>query len=370
MKMLLMPQMFPVVAKHTKTTTFIAHYTTRFYYRISLVEIALTDILLLYLSLINSTRYRKCQKSAIINKGGACRMNDQSDKSLYCAGRVKLPLSSYTIDMTYIELLDERYVDFTQVHDCCEIYFCLETRLSMNVGGREYELTPGEFLLIMPGMPHNAVYDPAEKKKYLDMMFEWPQIEKHNEHNRPLVSKINKLASQELAVQGSCSVEKINYLIEGMSAEMRDRNSGWLFLFRGYCLEFLILCLREVIEPVTIIPREMESINVAIGITKYMHNNYNKKMTLKDVADVVHISPRHAQRIFKDFFGVSFNKALNLYRMNHAKNYLVKSDLTIEEIAECVGLSSPQPLYKFFREQEKMSIKEYRTMQKARLRSI
>jgi len=297
-------------------------------------------------------------------------MPEQRKYALYCPANVKLPLLSYAIEMTYLELLDETSVDFTQVHDCCEIYFCLENNLAVQVGGREYVLAPGEFLLIMPGMPHNAVYDPAEEKKYLDVMFQWPHIEKDSERHRPLVSKILKLASLDFAAQGSCPIEEIMDLLNKMEREMRERDTGWHFLFRGYCLEFLIHCLRKVIEPVTVFPREMDSINLAIGITKYMHKNYNRKVTLNDVADVVHISPRHAQRIFKDFFGVSFSRALSLYRMNHAKNYLINTELTIDEVAERVGLSSSQPLYKLFREQENMSINEYRVMRKERLRAL
>jgi len=272
--------------------------------------------------------------------------------------------------MTYLERLDETYVDFTQVHDCFEIYFCLENCLQMFVGGREYELSSGEFLLIMPGMPHNVVSNPSEKMKYLDVMFEWPKVEKGTEQHRPLAKKISKLASLDFAVKGSCNLAHVTKLLNKMEKEMKERDIGWNYLFRGFCLEFLIYCLREVIEPVTIFPAEMENINLAIKITKYMHNNYSEKITLKDVAEMMHVSSRQVQRIFKDFFGVSFNRALNLYRLNHAKNYLIHTDLTIDEVAWKVGLSSPQTLYKLFREQENMSIGKYRKREKERLRNV
>ena len=298
-------------------------------------------------------------------------MHEQKKSALYCNARIKLPLSSYAFIMTYFELLDETQVDFPQLHECCEICFCLENSLTMNVGGREYELLPGHFLIIMPYMPHNVIYNPAEKKKYLSMMFEWPKIEAGTEQDRPLASKIKKLASLDFAAHGFCSAEKINALLVNMETELKSRDTGWHILFRGFCLEFLIYCLREVIEPVTVArPKEMSSINEAIGITKFMHKNYNRKITFNDVADAVHISPRHAQRVFKDFFGVSFNRALNLYRFNHAKNYLTNSDLTIDEVAKQVGLPSAQSLYKMFREQENMSATEYRVMQKKRLKNI
>jgi len=297
-------------------------------------------------------------------------MSNPPENNLYCAWRIKLPFISYIVDLTYLEVLDETNIDFTQIHNCFEIYFCLDNQLTMNVGSRKHKLTPGEFLMIMPGTPHNAVYNPSEKHAYFVMMFEWPHIEKDTEQYYPISSRVRELASMSLAVPGFCPIEKINALLEKMKTEILNKDIGWHILFRGYCFEFLICCLREVIEPISLYPNETNSINDAIKITKYMHKNYNQKITIQDVAKVAHISPRHAQRIFTDFFGVSFNKALTLYRLNHAKNYLINTDLTIEEIARCVGLSSSQPLYKLFREHEHMSIGEYRKKEKDRLRNL
>ena len=297
-------------------------------------------------------------------------MYKQNRNALYCPANLKLHLSTSAIEMTYMEMLDETYLDITQIHDCCEICFCVENCLTMNVGGNEYELSPGDFLLIMPGLPHNAVYRPEEKKKYFDIMFEFPYMEKDDEKNRPLSTKLNKLSRLGLASQGTCPVDRIRSILDKMEKELTEKNTGWFFLLRGYCLEFLINCLREVIGPVTERPPEMNNLNLAMGITKFMHDNYGKRITLMDVAEAIHVSPRHAQRIFKDLFGTTYAKALTLYRISHAKSYLVNTDLSIDDIAEMVGFSSSQPLYKFFREQENMPITQYRTKQKERMSDL
>ena len=292
------------------------------------------------------------------------QMNEHHMSALYCPLLIKLPLAEYTINMSYAEILDETYMDITHVHDSFEICFCLEGTLVINTGGRLYTLLPGDFLLIMPGVGHISIYNPAVRNKRFIMIFDFPHIDEQNEKARPLSTQLDKLSRLELVVRGTRPVDEIIAICGKMEKELQEKDTGWLFLFRGYCLEFLLKCLREVIGVTHEAPKEADNHNLAIEISKYIQSSYEEKLTLSAIASDFHISPRHAQRIFKDYFGVSFTKSLNLCRINHAKSYLVNTDLSINEIAERVGLSSEQTLYRLFREQENMSINEYRKSQK------
>jgi AraC-like DNA-binding protein len=91
-----------------------------------------------------------------------------------------------------------------------------------------------------------------------------------------------------------------------------------------------------------------------------MHEHYAENISLDDVSKVFHITPRHVTRIFSDYFGTSFRRTLSVYRLNYAKNYLCSTDKTVEEIASLVGISAPQTLYRLFKENEGMTISEYR----------
>ena len=95
-------------------------------------------------------------------------------------------------------------------------------------------------------------------------------------------------------------------------------------------------------------------------MTKYMHANYNKNITVQDIADVFYVSPRHINRVFEEYFGQSFKRTLNIYRLNYAKNYLIDTSYPVERIAELVGFSSPKTLYQLFKEHEGMTVSEFR----------
>lgn len=80
-----------------------------------------------------------------------------------------------------------------------------------------------------------------------------------------------------------------------------------------------------------------ESIEQALG---YIHNNYNKDISLVDVAGIIFRSPEYFSRLFKEEVGENFSTYLMLYRLNHARELLKKTDMKISEISNLVGYST------------------------------
>lgn len=80
-----------------------------------------------------------------------------------------------------------------------------------------------------------------------------------------------------------------------------------------------------------------ESIEQALG---YIHNNYNKDISLVDVAGTIFRSPEYFSRLFKEEVGENFSTYLMLYRLNHARELLKKTDMKIAEISSLVGYST------------------------------
>jgi AraC-like DNA-binding protein len=83
---------------------------------------------------------------------------------------------------------------------------------------------------------------------------------------------------------------------------------------------------------------------------EYIQQNYNNpNLSLAEVSEYVGLSQAYFSKMFKEIKGQSFNHYLNLYRIEQAKDLLVKTDLSINEIAEKVGfynISYFQTLFK------------------------
>lgn len=136
-------------------------------------------------------------------------------------------------------------------------------------------------------------------------------------------------------------------------------------LYQQYLISILRCLMAE--DPQQQQPQPAPSnINLAVAITKYMHANYHKNISIQDISDTFYISPRHVNRVFEDYFGQSFKRTLNIYRLNYAKNYLLDTDFSTEKISCLVGLSSPKMLYQLFKEIEGMTISEFRAQHPGR----
>jgi AraC-like DNA-binding protein len=151
-------------------------------------------------------------------------------------------------------------------------------------------------------------------------------------------------------------------VLSEIQEEIKQKLAGWQIILTDYCREYLIKLLRNVLPDNTGAPVPVNTIqaNLAVEITKYMHEHYPENISLEDVSKTFHITPRHVTRIFSNYFGTSFRKTLSIYRFNYAKNYLCSTDKTVEEIAALVGISAPQTLYRLFKECEGMTISDYR----------
>ncbi|WP_195988661.1 helix-turn-helix domain-containing protein [Clostridium sp. D53t1_180928_C8] len=76
------------------------------------------------------------------------------------------------------------------------------------------------------------------------------------------------------------------------------------------------------------------SIKLAI---QFITNNFDKNITLKDVADEVFLSQNYLSELFKKETGEGFYEFLSNYRIKRAKEMLITTNLKIYEIAESVG---------------------------------
>lgn len=291
-------------------------------------------------------------------------MENGKKGNLYLRSQFFIQMSDYTLSVKYLEKLDETCVEFTHTHLNYEVYYILEGRMRMQIGGREHLLTPNQFILIPPGVSHGAVYDPDEPKVYVVFVFGINRNHETSSRRSPehaFMDSLEKAVSDQpyiIATDKSGCQEVLSQI----QLEAAGQQIGWQILLVDYCREYFVKLMRNVLKDrAASTPQPAAgAANIAVDITKYMHEHYHENVSLEDVSKAFHITPRHVTRIFSEYFGTSFRKTLSIYRLNYAKNYLCSTDKSVEEIAALVGISAPQTLYRLFKQNEGMTISEYR----------
>jgi AraC family transcriptional regulator of adaptative response/methylated-DNA-[protein]-cysteine methyltransferase len=92
----------------------------------------------------------------------------------------------------------------------------------------------------------------------------------------------------------------------------------------------------------------------------YIKSNFKTQPDLDEVAEKVHVSPFHFQRIFREWAGVSPKKFLQYLSVEHAKAMLKEKNSTLSDAAYETGLSGTGRLHDLFIGIEGMTPGEYK----------
>lgn len=92
---------------------------------------------------------------------------------------------------------------------------------------------------------------------------------------------------------------------------------------------------------------------------EYINQHFRRQPTLSEVADHVHVSPFHFQRLFTDWAGTTPKKFLQYISLEHAKQIL-RRDATLFDATMETGLSAPSRLHDLFVKIEGMTPAEYK----------
>ncbi|MCW3086244.1 MAG: methylated-DNA--protein-cysteine methyltransferase [Bacteroidetes bacterium] len=92
----------------------------------------------------------------------------------------------------------------------------------------------------------------------------------------------------------------------------------------------------------------------------YITKNFKSQPALDEVAEKIHLSPFHFQRLFTDWAGVSPKKFLQYISVEHAKQLLKEQAVTLADAAFETGLSGTGRLHDLFINIEGMTPGEYK----------
>lgn len=134
-------------------------------------------------------------------------------------------------------------------------------------------------------------------------------------------------------------------------------------------LDYLKLQCKKIVEARKAEQKRYKNLSVDI-IIKYIEQNYDKPIGLKQLASDLAISTSYLSSLLKKKLGVSFNTYVTNLRMEKAKELLLKgSKYTIKDIAYKVGYDSEQAFIRNFKRVFGRTPSEYRTIVNSQIKT-
>lgn len=240
------------------------------------------------------------------------------------------------------------YACAVHIHGRYEFQYILSGELTERIHEQQVLQVPaGSVLLLPPGVPHrNETQECCRLVLAIALQQRETQGEfSEFEHYIRLLSRLRAPAVFQCPEIDLCVAQLLQ---TGSAPEHLHRKKILLSML------FLQLC-RKVEEEVGgqenpfphRVRRELDLQCYLIEQT--INSRYTRPLTLQQVADVLHVSTRQANRIIREIFGMSFLELLTQRRISAACCLLRGTDLPCAVIAEKVGYRSYPGFFTAFR---------------------
>lgn len=286
---------------------------------------------------------------------------NEAQKEMKSHGSFEFPLHiSYEVLSRY-----ERNSFLWHWHPEIEMTFIQEGEILYQVNDRTYHLRKGEGLIGNSNTLHTGSMYQDQDCVYISTTFH-PRLIYGYENSlinekyvRPILENPD-LSSIHLSPESPWQakiLQKLQDLYALSETSVPDREFHMQLLLMQL---WLILCEHirpSAVSPDTSVSKSTERIR---RLLSFIHDHYMEKLTLDDISAEINLCKSECCRFFKKYMRKSLFDYLLYYRIEKSLPLLAQTDLTVTEIAEQTGFSTPSYFTRVFKEQLGCSPSEYR----------
>lgn len=251
---------------------------------------------------------------------------------------------------------DTRKIQNTHFHQAPEIIYVLEGALEMEIESETQELEKGEFLLVNANKRH-ALRETKKDLLLVSIRINFSILVEYLGTNQ-ILFWCNSAADKSEAY------EQLKKVLDRMLNRYYDKErEGALFLNSIYYEVLYLLTSYFMIKADdNRLKEQMSPDNSRVfEIQNYVQANYQKQISLNDLAKKLYLSNAYLSKYIKKRFGLSFLEYVNNIRLFHAVDELLYTDKKITRIAMDNGFPTSAAFNKAFRDIYHMTPSAYRT---------
>jgi AraC-like DNA-binding protein len=224
-------------------------------------------------------------------------------------------------------------------HSFFEVCYAFTGKGIFRIAGQEYEVRKGQVFIAYPNEAHEII---SSKQEPLGIYF-WSYTlllpDRVQGDEKGLDAFLRAFLSSKRPV-GEAPV--MLQTLELLTEEIARKEAGYLQAIEGLTAKLVLDTARSAVESASFVetiepPAKSQEEVIVQTIVHYLRDNYNHPIAVRDVAAQVHLSERHAGRLFRKVMKVSIMEYLTAVRLDAASRMLLAGHLTIKEIAHSCG---------------------------------
>ena len=211
-------------------------------------------------------------------------------------------------------------------HDFYEIYFFISGKVQYTIESRQYDLKPGDILLISPLELHQPIIRPGgESYERVVLWVSRGCLAGLSSPESDLSSCFDLSSPQHtnLLRLDAVMVRRLQDMADALIEEGTRRYFGWELSTRALLTRILVELNRRMQESPAGFEVPDESSGIIAEVLRYINENFNNDISLDSLSEQFFVSKYHLSREFKRLVGTSVYRYIIQKRLIMAKQKML-----------------------------------------------
>lgn len=266
------------------------------------------------------------------------------------------PLTVNPVDRSVTKLL---YVSVTRyspewhsilhTHPCAEVFFVTGGSGSLSLVDKTVPIGVNDVIIVNPSTEHTELSSEDQPLEYIVMGVDGLEAISGDDGG-------NGYSIIHFQTGG----EQILFYLRCLLKEIETRLPGYSTICQDLLEVVLLLLMRRSQFTVTFVPALHKSSKECAIVRRYIENHFKESLTLDDLAAVAHVSKYYLAHAFSREYGTSPINYLLSCRIQESLYLLSETRISLSQIADMLGFSSPSYFSQSFRRIKGLSPMAYR----------
>ncbi len=249
-------------------------------------------------------------------------------------------------------------------HDHFEMVYTKKGNAFFQIEGIDVNMPPHSVIIIKPGRAHKFVVK-SDVCELIALSFTFKSQHNDLDNHVSLTDFIEYIEDDATGDFLFLPLSKKNDIVYVMNRILREKIKTQVYSDFLSCLliiELFVLLSRALKQEWEQSAKNRNlKLNELLNIAKeYIDTNYDKELSITQIAKYIYLSDSYFAHSFKDRFGISPKSYILKVRIEASKEYLKNTDTKVSDIAKIVGFSSQQRFNDIFKKHEGVKPLNYR----------
>ncbi len=247
-------------------------------------------------------------------------------------------------DFPFISIGNKNLSFISHYHKEIEIIYVVSGSITVFSGSREIILNENEFGIFMPFEIHG----------FRTVVPNTLMLMKINPDN-----SVEQFDFQNIRLKSN-RIDNTNLIKDdffGIITEYKEKKTGYEYAVNSHKSRILMNIFRNMDWEYKDTEKNIEFLNI---VNRFLEENYERSITLSEIARECHFSEYYFSHKFKEFTGMSFIPYLTAFRLSKAIGLLKKTNFKITQIAIMCGFGNLRSFNRCFMSAYKCTPTEYK----------